>query len=272
MNRKSELQTFTDPEVAFLAEYEEVMRPLATKLDRLQGDDMYSVLGVLLPQIGLLKEQLKRLLRKGKLRYTKPIVDAVLEGLDTRFSPTFELSAYQMASCFHPTYKLSWVKMWDPARLPAIREEVVTMVANELRAQDPQAQTTLPVTAERHAEESQVVFDSDDEDTQMLQLMRAYQQETTVQPTKTYTDVARELVKTWESSEMGHKFDDSAFMGNSTFIKLFLQTNTGLVTSAAVERFFSQGKDTLRAKKPTLFWKSWLENKLCCVTIFFCVV
>jgi hypothetical protein len=48
------------------------------------------------------------------------------------------------------------------------------MVANELRAQDPQAQTTLPVTAERHAEESQVVFDSDDEDTQMLQLMRAY--------------------------------------------------------------------------------------------------
>jgi hypothetical protein len=72
-----------------------------------------------------------------------------------------------------------------------------------------------------------------------------------------HSERARELVKTWDATPIMKKLDDEAFIGSKILIDLFCQTNTGVVSSAAVERFFSQGKDTLRAKRSNLSDKNF---------------
>jgi hypothetical protein len=41
-------------------------------------------------------------------------------------------------------------------------------------------------------------------------------------------------------------------MGDKIFAKLFIRYNTAVPSRAGVERFFSQGKDTLKAKRASL--------------------
>ena len=45
---------------------------------------------------------------------------------------------------------------------------------------------------------------------------------------------------------------NEAFMGEKVLSKLFIKFKTPVPSSAAVERFFSQGKDILKAKRASL--------------------
>ena len=45
---------------------------------------------------------------------------------------------------------------------------------------------------------------------------------------------------------------DCAFMGDKILAMLFIRYNTAVPSSVAVERFFSQGKDILKAKRASL--------------------
>jgi len=235
------------------------MRPLAIKLDLLQGDKN-SFLGCLLPHLIHLNDQLTALLKgeKGTLIYTRPIVKVIQKSIreKERFGHIFDNMDYRVASSFHPGYKLNWIRMWRPDKVDEVREMMVTMVAEELRAADPDLQAAQPVTAERMAEAStstvaaSMDIASDDENIITHLCNQFYQPAEEVQsPQKTFTEIAKELVKTWETTPATTKFDDAAFMDNPIFVDLFRKTNTGVVSSAACERFFSQGKDTLRAKR-----------------------
>jgi hypothetical protein len=77
-------------------------------------------------------------------------------------------------------------------------------------------------------------------------------------PQRSAIEKAREFIDMWENTPASENLmDDAAFLDSEVMINLFLETNTGVVSSAACERFFSQGKDILRAKRekmtPNLF-------------------
>ncbi len=111
LSRKLRVLLFTTEECHSLAEYVRVMAPIAVNLDILQGDQQ-SYLRSLVPHIVHLKDQLTDL-RDGKtgppLIYTMELLEVVLRRLlaSDRFGPILENLDYQMAACFHPSYKLN---------------------------------------------------------------------------------------------------------------------------------------------------------------------
>jgi hypothetical protein len=262
------LRSFTAEELDFLMEYERVMRPLVKKLDILQGDKN-SYLGCLLPHIIHLEHQLKDLLNglRGSLKYTREIVQLMLTKLYAmdRFGPMLENIDYWMASCFHPAYKLTWIRMWNPMKLTEIRDRMIRMVADEMRAQDPEKHRSHPERRRKEAAAAATacmsvgdVDDSDEEKAErycnLTNLFNSYQQEAALveEPQKTFTELAKEFVQRWESTPATTQLDDDAFMDSSVFKELFRRTNTGVASSAACESFFSQGKDTLKPRQETM--------------------
>ena len=144
---------FITEECHSLDEYMRVMAPFAVNLDILQGDRQ-SYLGSLVPHIVHLKDQLTDL-RDGKtgppLIYTVELLEVLLRRLlaSDRFGPILENLDYQMAACFHLSYKLNWIKFWDPEKYDRIRNHMITIVAKEIRDQAPEEHSrSRPVTAE----------------------------------------------------------------------------------------------------------------------------
>lgn len=259
----------SDEELSVFSEYGRVMYPIAAKLDILQGDNN-SYLGCLLPHILQLQKMLKSIESGPRpLVYCHDLVKLLSEKVTAmdRFGPVFENVDYQMATCFHPAYKLNWILMWKPSKTEEIREHMISRVADEIRKQDPDKQPAHQVTAERRKNEGgagaigkantlrTLKDDSDDEEMEDLTAMlNSYHQDVneTQVPQKTYSEKAKELVSLWESNPAVNALSDDAFMNNGVLIELFLKTNTGVVSSAAVERFFSQGKNTLTCKRENM--------------------
>ena len=267
-------------------EYVKVMAPIAINLDILQGD-RESYLGSLLPHIVHLKDDLTKIrdgISSPPLVYTKELLEVLLTRLvaSDRFGQTLENIDYQMAACFHPSYKLNWIQFWDPEKYDGIRNHMITMVAKEIRDQDPEEHSrSRPVTAElrsrtepaatastsRGMQSIPVCDDDDDDDVaekrcrpSLAQLYNKIKQATAREeaPKRSSMEKAREFIDMWENTPASENLmDDAAFLDSQVMINLFLATNTGVVSSAACERFFSQGKDILRAKRermtPNLF-------------------
>ncbi len=63
---------------------------------------------------------------------------------------------------------------------------------------------------------------------------------------------AVKLVETWLAGPFKVYLGNRAFMGEKVLSKLFVKFNTPVLSSAAVERFFRQGKDILKAKRASL--------------------
>jgi hypothetical protein len=144
---------FTTKECDSLYEYVTVMAPIAVNLDILQGDRQ-SYLGSLVPHIVHLKDELTDLrdrISGPPLVYIVELVVVLLRRLvaSDRFGPILENLDYQMAACFHPSYKLNWIQFWDPKKYDGIRNHMITVVAKEIRDQAPEEHSrSHPVTAE----------------------------------------------------------------------------------------------------------------------------
>ncbi len=67
-----------------------------------------------------------------------------------------------------------------------------------------------------------------------------------------YKTNAVKLEGTWLAGPSKVDLGDVAFMGEKVLSKLFVKFNTPVPSSAAVERFFSQDKDILKAKRASL--------------------
>ena len=124
-------------EVAFLREYLSLMEPLARALDVLQGDQN-ACLGFVLPTLKLLKTKLNGV----PLSLDKPLHEALLDGINTRFSHVFNDTEFLLAAVSHPKFKLYWI---DDAELK-VRCSMLLLkaVQDETASASTTHQTSMP--------------------------------------------------------------------------------------------------------------------------------
>ncbi len=104
------LNPFLPVEIAFLKEWAQVMGIVAKALDFLQGEQT-AYLGTLLPTVVMTIMKLENSKAK-KLVHCNSLVDAVLEGIHNRFGHLLEDLGCQLASAFHPRFRLHWLQKY----------------------------------------------------------------------------------------------------------------------------------------------------------------
>uniref|UniRef100_T1ILD6 HAT C-terminal dimerisation domain-containing protein n=1 Tax=Strigamia maritima TaxID=126957 RepID=T1ILD6_STRMM len=211
------LSNFSSQKLIFLDEYLKVMVHLAQDLDRLQGEsDCY--MGILLPTILTATNRLKS--EEPRLKVVKPLVKAILTGLETRFGHYFHDKEFILATVTHPKFKLEWLPI---DRREEVKRDFLGQI-KQLRRQDGLVDD----------EESQLI-DVDNDD---------------------YYNFNPPPIDTSKSEMEQYLLDPSrqlSILNNyPTVKKLFLHYNTALTSSAPVERLFSSGKLILSALRNRL--------------------
>ena len=98
---------FKPAEILFLKDYTQVMKPVAQALNILQGETNHSnaFMGYLAPTISILKDKLSK---KLDIPAMKPLVQALLNGINNRFEAMLNDEKIIAAAILHPKFKESW--------------------------------------------------------------------------------------------------------------------------------------------------------------------
>jgi hypothetical protein len=217
-----------------------VRKPVAVALYMLQGEEQ-AYLGCLLPTLAVTIMMLTSFLNRDHLTYCKPLVMAMLEGIRKWFSPCFEDKECQLAAAFHPRFKLMWLQKHDSSQVRRVKVAMEEAVEASLR----EAAAASPGSSDSSSEDvTQVVGDFYGAITQIPKESSSRR--------NMHKSNAIKIVSNWLSSPSRVDLGDGAFLGDTVLVELFVMYNTPVPSSAAVERFFSQGKDILRAKRASL--------------------
>lgn len=105
------IPTLTIIEKQFLREWVDVLTPIANALLNLEGSNCHY--GVLLPTLFTVRSRLNAFMGDNNLKYCKPLVQSLLNGIHTRF-PMMNLKSKEavpalIATCTHPYFKLRWL-------------------------------------------------------------------------------------------------------------------------------------------------------------------
>lgn len=94
-------------EILFLKDYAQVMKPVAQALNVLQGETNHSnaYMGYLAPTITILRDKLSK---KLDIPAMKPLCQALLNGIDTRFELILKDEKVIAAAILHPKFKDDW--------------------------------------------------------------------------------------------------------------------------------------------------------------------
>lgn len=227
------LEPFTDPDVSFLTEYAQVMSIVAKALDKIQAKDQ-AYLGSLLPTVAATILKLKEAKSK-HLLYCSPLVDALLAGITKRFGLLLEDQECQLAAAFHPKFRLFWLEQHDDSQLSRVKKAMETAVESALKESSEEGSSTT----------------SNDEDMED-DFFSTITQSREIRSHRSLKSKAQNLVKAWLEAGSKEGLADVAFVGEQVLIDLFTKYNTPIPSSAAVECFFSIGRDILRAKRASL--------------------
>ncbi len=218
---------FTSNDILYLKEYAKVMEPVAIALDKLQGEEQ-AYLGCLLPTVAVTLMRLEDA-RTRHLMFCDPLVRALLDGIRKRFGPLFEDRECQLAAGFHPRFRLIWLQKHDAMQVRRVKQAMEEAVEECLKE-------AADMTASSSDSSSDDVLQEEDFYGAVTQAPRE-----TSRRTSHKTNAVR-MVANWLAGPSKKDFVE-AFMGEPVLSKLFVKFNTPVPSSAAVERFFSQGKD-----------------------------
>jgi hypothetical protein len=102
---KLDMPRLKPPELFFLNEYVSVVRPLAQALNILQAENKM-FMGYLLPTVVMLREKMAT--KKSSATTCKPLITAMINGIDRRFHDVFNDAEASAAAILHPKFKMSW--------------------------------------------------------------------------------------------------------------------------------------------------------------------
>jgi hypothetical protein len=201
----------------------------------LQGEEQ-AYLGYLLPTVARTATLLEDFLLTRPLIYCGPLVRALLAGIRERFGPLFEDRECQLAAGFHPRFRLVWLEKHDAGQVGRVRqamEEAVEECLNNEALAD-----IMPASSK-----SEDAFQEDPNGTSTLSQTPLENSSRTGHNNKTK---AVDIVENWLAGGPSEKDLAEAFRDEPAVLsKLFVRYNTPLPSSDALERFISQGKETL---------------------------
>lgn len=211
-----------DNEITFVKEYCDVMQPVASALDILQAENKCFI-GFLLPTLTSLKCKLSAV--KHCVTLTLPLVDALLDGLATRFAGYSEREDLIIASLTLPQFRLRWL---DDDRKGHARTLLYQYVSSVEQQSEREAQScSVSGSPSPSLEDDFFSFDAQPADTV----------DTRAEVDVYLTDTARDIPSL-------HRFPRVK--------ALFLKFNTALPSSAPVERLFSLGGQILTPRRNRL--------------------
>lgn len=203
-------------EVEFLYEYCTVMDPLSRALNILQGEVSVSM-GYLAPTIHQLLRTLKSCT---DLRFCRPLVKAVVSGVEKRFGPLLWDRETVLSACFHPRFKLFWIEEKDRQTLAK------KWMEDYLQDMFPQSSNTIS-------------------EAQPLDDFTGFFNFSSSRVENTYLD---ELTRF-----LSEPIKPPTSLIACTYMKqAFIKTNTGVPSSASVERLFSFASDVFCPKRSCL--------------------
>uniref|UniRef100_A0A8C5EAI3 HAT C-terminal dimerisation domain-containing protein n=1 Tax=Gouania willdenowi TaxID=441366 RepID=A0A8C5EAI3_GOUWI len=222
MKRLSHIATLTPKEIGFIHKFVDVMRPLASALNILQGEKNI-LLGYLAPTIvqlqndmnGLLEESTKPTAAQG-LVTCRPLILNILQSLKTRVEVMLEKKEHILSAMLLPIFKLSWVED-EEKRLfyrVMLKRELLTCNSDDSETQNP--------------DQPQPSGDAD----------------------KDTTNLKKSEADTYLDAPTTDGFAE--YMLLPRLKKLFLKYNTALPSSASVERLFSIGGQIFRPRRNRL--------------------
>ena len=104
--------SFSLGDVPLFKEYQGVLTPVRQDLDIIQGEEN-AYMGILLPTLAMALKQLQALMDSGGISVCHPLLRAMIEGIEARFSAQFVDLDCILASDFYPHFKLVWVECLD---------------------------------------------------------------------------------------------------------------------------------------------------------------
>lgn len=211
-----EIQRFTLQEIQLMNEYCDVMSPLADTLDFLQGEEsMY--MGFLLPSLHALEKKLKAI-ENEKLVYCKPLLETIIESIKKRFEPIWKKNELILASCLIPRFKLIWLDRYDQC-----------LAEGNLKA--------LFYSTEIDENDT-----SDTTDEQFDKARNFFCLPLNNQPKSSSADELKMYLKS-PLTEI------TMLLSYPEVMKVFLEYNTPMPSSAPVERMFSTGSNIMTVKR-----------------------
>ena len=200
------------------------MAPIACGLDVLQGELVIS-LGYLLPTMCIVKSQLLELLdRPTPLTICQPLVRALLDGIDRRFGAAFDDTKAQLAAVV-PKFKLDWIE--NPVQKALIVDQLKRVVKKEHQTMEQQQGCTS--SAKSHQVQT-MTGNLPPKD--FFACLTSRRNNTVTKP-----DADAEV----DSYLADPSVELSSLAAYSNIHRVHVQLNTGLPSSAAVERLFSLG-------------------------------
>lgn len=213
------------------------MGPLSKALDVLQSDKM-AYLGILVPTIAILVENLQTL-KQASLQSCAPLVDAVLRGVETRFS-YLSGKKYLMATASHPMFRLSFVPHEQ-------KDEIISSLKQVLQI--------LPDSSFADAAEPVDEEVNDERDAVAAYFSKRHER---------VTDEVDSFLQSSDTSPI------SAFQNLPKMKRLFIKCNTGVPASAACQQLFSVGRDVFFPKSNRLSDNNFERLLMCRVNKSLC--